>query len=104
MVPKPKRQELQRFDDDVQDQRKKRGSQNCIQHGVSLLAFQPHVRAYRHSGNGPALKAYPISDSRAEELAIWLHRDNSHRPHGGLNSQTPISKPGLKNNLLRLRI
>jgi len=27
-----------------------------------------------------ALKAYPISDRRADELAIWLHRDNWHRP------------------------
>jgi len=50
-----------------------------------------------------SLKAYPTSDRRAEELAIWLHRYNWHRPHGGIKSQTPISKLGLKNNLLGLR-
>jgi len=39
----------------------------------------------------------------AEELAIWLHPYNWHRPHGGIKSQIPISRLGLsKNNLLRL--
>ena len=37
-------------------------------------------------------KAYQTSDQRAAELAPWLHRYNWHRPHGGIKSQTPISR------------
>jgi transposase InsO family protein len=48
-------------------------------------------------------QAYPTSDRRAQELPIWLHQYNWHRPHGGIKSQTPISRLGLtKDNLLRL--
>ena len=48
-------------------------------------------------------KAYPSSDLRAAELPNWLHRYNWHRPHGGIKSQTPISRLGLdRDNLLRL--
>jgi transposase InsO family protein len=48
-------------------------------------------------------QAYPNSQRRAEELPIWLHRYNWHRPHGGIKSQTPISRLGLPwDNLLRL--
>jgi transposase InsO family protein len=48
-------------------------------------------------------QAYPTSDRRAEELPIWLHRYNWHRPHGGIKSQTPISRLGQsEENLLRL--
>jgi transposase InsO family protein len=47
-------------------------------------------------------KAYPSSDHRAAELPAWLHRYNWHRPHGGINSKTPISRLGLDaDNLLR---
>jgi len=50
-------------------------------------------------------QAYPTSDRRAEELPRWLHRYNWHRPHGGIKSQTPISRLGLtEDNLLRLHI
>jgi transposase InsO family protein len=50
-------------------------------------------------------QAYPTSDRRAEELPIWLHRYNWHRPHGGIKSQIPISRLGLtEDNLLRLHI
>jgi len=50
-------------------------------------------------------QAYPSSDRRAEELPIWLHRYNWHRPHGGIKSQSPISRLGLaEDNLLRLHI
>src|SRR5947209_4781754 len=50
-------------------------------------------------------QAYPTSDRRAEELPIWLHRYNWHRPHGAIKSQTPISRLGLtEDNLLRLHI
>ena len=48
-------------------------------------------------------QAYPTSDRRAVELPIWLHRYNWHRPHGGIKSQTPISRLGHpEDNLLRL--
>jgi transposase InsO family protein len=48
-------------------------------------------------------RAYNTSDERAAELPRWLHRYNWHRPHGGIKSQTPISRLGLTgNNLLRL--
>ena len=48
-------------------------------------------------------QAYPTSDRRAAELPFWLHRYNWHRPHGGIKSQTPISRLGLDpDNLLRL--
>jgi len=48
-------------------------------------------------------RAYPTSDRRAEELPIWLHQYNWHRPHSGINSQSPISRLGLtEDNLLRL--
>jgi transposase InsO family protein len=47
--------------------------------------------------------AYPTSDHRADQLPVWLHRYNWQRPHGGIKSQTPISRLGLVgNNLLRL--
>ena len=48
-------------------------------------------------------RAYPTSDHRAAELPDFLHRYNWHRPHGGIKSQTPISRLGLpEDNLLRL--
>jgi transposase InsO family protein len=48
-------------------------------------------------------RAYNTSNQRAAELPRWLHRYNWHRPHGGIKSQTPISRLGLTgNNLLRL--
>ena len=50
-------------------------------------------------------QAYPTSDRRAEELPFWLYRYNWHRPHGGINSKTPISRLGIsEDNLLRLHI
>jgi len=50
-------------------------------------------------------QAYPTSDHRGDELPIWLHRYNWHRPHGGIKSKTPISRLVLtKDNLLRLHI
>jgi transposase InsO family protein len=47
-------------------------------------------------------KTYQTSDDRTAELPLWLHRYNWHRPHGGIKSQTPISRLGLdQDNLLR---
>jgi transposase InsO family protein len=48
-------------------------------------------------------QAYANSDCRANELPIWLHRYNWHRPHGSLQSKPPISRLALaEDNLLRL--
>ena len=48
-------------------------------------------------------QAYPTSHQRAEELPVWLHRYNWHRPHGALQSRPPISRLGLtEDDLLRL--
>jgi len=50
-------------------------------------------------------QAYPTSNQRAAELPLWLHRYNWHRPHGSLQSKTPISRLTLaEDNLLRLHI
>ncbi len=49
--------------------------------------------------------AYASSNQRADELPVWMHRYNWHRPHGGIKYQTPISRLGLtEDNLLRLHI
>jgi transposase InsO family protein len=48
-------------------------------------------------------QAYPTSARRSAALPAWLHRYNWHRPHGGIESHTPISRLGLSDdNLLRL--
>jgi transposase InsO family protein len=48
-------------------------------------------------------RAYDTSQQRAAELPIWFHRDNWHRPHGGIGAKPPISRIALtKDNLLRL--
>jgi len=50
-------------------------------------------------------KAYQHSRQRSDDLPIWLHRYNWHRPHTGIGDKTPISKLGLtRNNVLRLHI
>lgn len=47
--------------------------------------------------------AYPSSRHRADELPVWLHRYNWHRPHASLKAKTPISRLGLpRDNLMRL--
>jgi len=48
-------------------------------------------------------QAYPTSDHRAQELPLWLHRYNWHRPHGSIGAKPPISRLRLtEDNLLRL--
>jgi transposase InsO family protein len=48
-------------------------------------------------------RPYPTSHHRAEQLPIWIHRYNWHRPHGSLKSMPPISRLNLtEDNLLRL--
>ncbi len=50
-------------------------------------------------------RKYQTSHQRAEYLPIWEHMYNWHRPHGGINDKTPISRLGLnRNNLLRHHI
>lgn len=45
---------------------------------------------------------YEHSQQRREQLPIWLHRYNWHRPHAGIGDKTPISRLGLtENNVLR---
>jgi len=69
----------------------------CIDLGIKHIRTKP----YTPKTNGKAerfiqtslrewayAQAYPTSDRRAEELPIWLHRYNWHRPHGGIKSQT----------------
>src|SRR5258708_39114330 len=47
-------------------------------------------------------QAYQHSQQRMEQLPVWLHRYNWHRPHAGIDDKTPISRLGLAgNNLLR---
>jgi len=84
----------------------------CIDLGIKHIRTKP----YTPKTNGKAerfiqtslrewayAQAYPTSDRRAEELPTWLHRYNWHRPHGGIKSQTPISRLGpSEDNLLRL--
>ena len=48
-------------------------------------------------------KAYQHSQQRTDDLPIWLHRYNWHRPHAGIGDKTPVSRLGLTgNNVLRL--
>ena len=48
-------------------------------------------------------KAHPTSEHRADDLPIWTHAYNWHRPHSSLQSQSPISRLGItQDNLLRL--
>ncbi len=49
--------------------------------------------------------AYQTSEQRKTELPYWLHHYNWHRPHAGIQRQTPISRAGSDvNNLSRLPI
>ena len=84
----------------------------CIDHGLKHVRTRP----YTPKTNGKAerfiqtalrewayAQAYENSARRAEELPLWLHRYNWHRPHGSLKAQTPISRLGLtEDNVLRL--
>jgi transposase InsO family protein len=46
---------------------------------------------------------YDTSAQRAAELNAWTQIYNWHRPHGGIKSQTPISRLVLtEDNLLRV--
>lgn len=48
-------------------------------------------------------RPYGHSAQRTQELPRWLHHYNWHRPHGGIDAKTPISRLALdQDNLLRL--
>lgn len=84
----------------------------CAQLGLKHIRTKP----YTPKTNGKAerfiqtslrewayAQTYDSSDHRAAQLPAWLHRYNWHRPHGGIKSQTPISRLALHpDNLLRL--
>ena len=74
------------------------------------------TRAYRPQTNGKAerfiqsalrewayARSYQNSTEREQQLELWLHDYNFHRPHASLNLNTPASRAGLnRNNLLNL--
>jgi transposase InsO family protein len=74
------------------------------------------TRAYRPQTNGKAerfiqsalrewayARSYQNSTEREQQLELWLHDYNFHRPHASLNLNTPASRSGLnRNNLLSL--
>lgn len=85
------------------------------------LLHRQHVkhrftRAYRPQTNGKAERfiqsalrewayahTYCNSLEREQQLELWLHDYNFHRPHASLNLTTPASRSGLnRNNLLSL--
>ena len=48
-------------------------------------------------------RTYQNSEERQQQLQLWLHDYNFHRPHASLNHNTPASRSGLnRNNLLTL--
>lgn len=48
-------------------------------------------------------RSYPNSEHRQQQLKLWLHDYNFHRPHASLNLNTPASRvTSDRNNLLRL--
>jgi transposase InsO family protein len=66
------------------------------------------TRPYRPQTNGKAelsiqtalrewacARACDTSDQRANDLPIWLHHYNWHRPQGSLQDKPPISRLGL---------
>jgi len=49
------------------------------------------------------VRIYQNSQQRRDQLQLWLHEYNWHRPHTSLGHQTPITRAGLiRNNLLTL--
>ena len=74
----------------------------CRKHGLKHIFTRP----YRPQTNGKAerfiqtalrewayARAYDTSDQRADDLPIWLHHYNWHRPHGSLQTSSPSHQP-----------
>ena len=63
--------------------------------GKAERFIQTAIREWAYS------RPYQTSDQRATQLPKWTHMYNWHRPHGGINDQTPVSRlPINQNNLL----
>ena len=91
--------------------RSKAFRQACKAHSIRHIFTRP----YTPKTNGKAERfiqtslrewayaiAYEHSSQRHDQLPIWLHRYNWHRPHTSLKAKTPISRLGLSlDNLLR---
>ena len=95
---------------------------SCYKHWLfRKLLHQQHIkhrftRPYTPRTNGKAERfiqtalrewayahSYQNSLQREQQLDLWLHDYNFHRPHASLNLNTPASRAGLnRNNLLSL--
>jgi transposase InsO family protein len=95
---------------------------SCYRHSLyrktmnQLHLKQRFTRPYTPKTNGKAerfiqtalrewayARSYQNSTERTEQLELWLHDYNFHRPHASLNLNTPASRGGLnQNNLLSL--
>ena len=95
---------------------------SCYRHGTfRMILHQQHIkqrftRPYTPRTNGKAerfiqtalrewayARSYLNSLDRHEQLDLWLHDYNFHRPHASLNLNIPASRAGLnRNNLLSL--
>lgn len=65
--------------------------------GKAERFIQTALREWAHA------RTYQNSSERTEQLDLWLHDYNFHRPHASLNRNTPASRAGLnRNNLLSL--
>ena len=66
--------------------------------GKAKRFIQIALREWAYAGS------YQTSRQRVQNLPIWTHRYNWHRPHGGIKDRTPLSRLNLsRDNLLRLR-
>ena len=97
---------------------------SCYRHGIFRMTLhRQHVkhrftRPYTPRTNGKAerfiqtalrewayARSYQNSLQREENLDLWLHDYNFHRPHTSLNLNAPASRSGLnRNNLLSIHI
>ena len=95
---------------------------SCYKHWLfRKLLYRQHVkhrftRPYTPRTNGKAerfiqtalrewayARSYQNSAQRTQQLELWIHGYNFHRPHASLKLQTPASRSGLnRNNLLSL--
>ena len=65
-------------------------------HGKAERFIQTALREWAYA------RAYQTSTQRAQDLPLWTHSYNWHRPHSGIKQQTPIGHLNLnQNNLLR---
>jgi transposase InsO family protein len=94
---------------------------SCYKHGLFGKLLRQHVkhrfsRPYTPRTNGQAerfiqtalrerahARFYQNSEERTEQLDLWKHGYNFHRPQSGIKLDTPASRAGLNwNNLLSL--